>query len=81
MYEYVIVYLLGRVYQVVKMMTLPENKNQKKIRRRRRKEKTFIDSGNVLGWTLTVSKGTDVETLHKLSYLCISFNGFNVHVS
>ena len=37
-----IVYLLGRVYQEVKMMTLPENKNQKKIRRGRRKEKTLL---------------------------------------
>ena len=33
--------MLGRVYQAVKMMTLPENKNQKKIRRGRRKEKTL----------------------------------------
>ena len=40
--EYVIVYLLGRVYQVVKIMTLPRNKNQKKIRRGRRKEKNFL---------------------------------------
>ena len=51
--------------------------NQKK----KKKGKNIIDSGNVLGWTPTVSKGTDVETLHKLLYLCISFNGFNVHVS
>ena len=51
--------------------------NQKK----KKKGKNIIDSGNVLGLTPTVSKGTDVETLHKLSYLCISFNGFNVHVS
>ena len=34
--------MLGRVYQAVKMMTLPENKNQKKIRRGRRKEKTLL---------------------------------------
>ena len=34
--------MLGRVYQEVKMMTLPENKNQKKIRRGRRKEKTLL---------------------------------------
>ena len=34
--------MLGRVYQEVKMMTLPENKYQKKIRRGRRKEKTFL---------------------------------------
>ena len=40
--KYVIVNLLGRVYQEVKMMTLPENKNQKKIRRGRRKEKTLL---------------------------------------
>ena len=51
--------------------------NQKK----KKKGKNIIDSGNVLGWTWTVPKGTDVETLHKLLYLCISFNGFNVHVS
>ena len=50
--------------------------NQKK----KKKGRNIIDSGNVLGWTPTVSRGTDVETLHKLSYLCISFNGFNVHV-
>ena len=57
-------------------MTLPENKNQKKIIRGRRKEKTIIiDLGNVLGWTPTVSKGTDVKTLHKLLHLCICFNG------
>ena len=41
-WKYVIVNLLGRVYQAVKMMTLPGNKNQKKIRRRRRKEKTLL---------------------------------------
>ena len=40
--KYVIVNLLGRVYQEVKMMTLPENKNQKKIRTGRRKEKTLL---------------------------------------
>ena len=34
--------------------------NQKK----KKKGKNIIDSGNVLGWTPTVSKGTDVETLH-----------------
>ena len=56
--------LICRVYQAVKM-----------IRRGRRKEKKFIDSGNVLGWTLTVSKGTDIETLHKLLHLCFCFNG------
>ena len=52
--------------------------NQKK---KKKKGKNIIDSGNVLGWTPKVSKGTDVETLHKLLYICISFNGFNVHVS
>ena len=40
--------------------------NQKK---KKKKGKNIIDSGNVLGWTLTVSKGTDVETLHKLLYI------------
>ena len=52
--------------------------NQKK---KKKKGKNIIDSGNVLGWTPTVSKGTDVEILHKLLLICISFNGFNVHVS
>ena len=45
--------------------------NQKK----KKKGKNIIDSGNVLGWTWTVSKGTDVETLHKLLHLCFCFNG------
>ena len=41
--KYVIVNLLCRVYQEVKIMTLPEKKkNQKKIRRGRRKEKTLL---------------------------------------
>ena len=47
----------------------------KENQKRKKKGKNIIDSGNVLGWTQTVSKGTDVETLHKLLYLCISFNG------
>ena len=47
----------------------------KENQKRKKKGKNIIDSGNVLGWTPTVSKGTDVETLHKLLYLCISFNG------
>ena len=46
----------------------------KENQKRKKKGKNIIDSGNVLGWTRTVSKGTDVETLHKLSYLCISIN-------
>ena len=46
----------------------------KENQKRKKKGKNIIDSGNVLGWTPTVSKGTDVETLHKLLYLCISFN-------
>ena len=50
----------------------PEPENQKK----KKKGKNIIDSGNVLVWT-----GTDVETQHKLLYIYISFNGFNVHVS
>ena len=53
----------------------------KENQKRKKKGKNIIDSGNVLGCTPTVSKGTDVETLHKLLYICISFNGFNVHVS
>ena len=58
------------------MMTLPEKKKKpKENQKRKKKGKNIIDSGNVLGWTPTVSKGTDVETLHKLLYLCISFNG------
>ena len=53
----------------------------KENQKRKKKGKNIIDSGNVLGWTPTVSKGTDVEILHKLLLICISFNGFNVHVS
>ena len=73
-WKYVIVNLLGRVYQAVKMMTLPGNKKPKENQKRKKKGKNIIDSGNVLGWTRTVSKGTDVETLHKLLYICISIN-------
>ena len=74
--------MLCRVYQEVKIMTLPEKKKKpKENQKRKKKGKNIIDSGNVLGWTQTVSKGTDVETLHKLLHICISFNGFNVHVS
>ena len=47
----------------------------KETQKRKKKEKNNIDSGNVLGWTQTVSKGTDVETLHKLLHLCFCFNG------
>ena len=60
---------------------IAQKQKPKENQKRKKKGKNIIDSGNVLGWTRTVSKGTDVETLHKLSYLCISFNGFNVHVS
>ena len=41
--------------------------NQKK----KKKGKNSIDSGNVLGWTLTVSKGTDFEALLKLLHLLV----------
>ena len=47
----------------------------KENQKRKKKGKNIIDSGNVLGWTWTVSKGTDVETLHKLLHLCFCFNG------
>ena len=47
----------------------------KENQKRKKKGKNIIDSGNVLGWTRTVSKGTDVETLHKLLHLCFCFNG------
>ena len=52
-----------------------KKKKPKENQKRKKKGKNIIDSGNVLGWTPTVSKGTDVEILHKLLYLCISFNG------
>ena len=60
---------------------IAQKQKPKENQKKKKKGKNIIDSGNVLGWTPTVSKGTDVQTLHKLSYLCISFNGFNVHVS
>ena len=47
--NYVIVYLLGRVYQAVKMMTLPGNKKSKENQKKKKKGKNIIDSGNVLG--------------------------------
>ena len=47
----------------------------KENQKRKKKGKNIIDSGNVLGWTQTVLKGTDVETLHKLLHLCFYFNG------
>ena len=55
---------------------IAQKQKPKENQKKKKKGKNIIDSGNVLG-----STGTDVETLHKLSYLCISFNGFNVHVS
>ena len=64
------------------MMTLPENKKKIKSKSEEGEERiNIIDLGNILGWIPTVLKGTDGETLNKLLYLCISFNGFNVHVS
>ena len=73
--------MLVRVYQAGKMMTLPENKKQIKSKSEEGEERiNIIDSGNVLGWIPTVLKGTDVETLNKLLYLCIGFNGFNVQL-
>ena len=47
----------------------------KENQKRKKKGKNIINSGNVSGWTLTVSKGTDVETLYKLLHLCFCFNG------
>ena len=47
----------------------------KENQKRKKKGKNIINSGNVSGWTPTVSKGTDVETLHKLLHLCFCFNG------
>ena len=62
-------------------MTLPENKKQIKSKSEEEEERiNIIDSGNVLGWIPTVLKGTDVETLHKLLYICISFNGFLMYM-
>ena len=60
-WKYVIVNLLGRVYQAVKMMTLPGNKKPKENQKRKKKGKNIIVSGNVLGWTWT-----NFEALHKL---------------
>ena len=54
---------------------IAQKQKPKENQKKKKKGKNIIDSGNVLGWTPTVSKGTDVETLHKLLYLCISFNG------
>ena len=50
-------------------------KQKPKENQKKKKRVYIIDSGNVLGWTLTVSKGTDVETLHRLLHLCFCFNG------
>ena len=62
-------------------MTLPENKKQIKSKSEEGEERiNIIDSGNVLGWIATVLKGTDVETLHKMLYICISFNGFLMYM-
>ena len=60
---------------------IAQKQKPKENQKRKKKGKNIIDSGNVLGWTWTVPKGTDVETLHKLLYLCFCFNGFDVHVS
>ena len=54
---------------------IAQKQKPKENQKRKKKGKKLFDSGNVLGWTWTVPKGTDVETLHKLLYLCISFNG------
>ena len=54
---------------------IAQKQKPKENQKRKKKGKKIFDSGNVLGWTWTVPKGTDVETLHKLLYLCISFNG------
>ena len=56
-------------------------KQKPKENQKKKKGKNITESGNVFRWTPTVSKGTDVETLRKLLYLCVSFNGFIVHVS
>ena len=50
--------MLGRVYQTVKMMTLPPGKQKtKKNQKKKKKGQNIINSGNVLGWT-------DFEALH-----------------
>ena len=66
-WKYVIINLLGRVYQAVKMMTLPGNKKSKENHKRKKTgKKNIIDSGNVLWW-----RWTDFEALHKLLHLLI----------
>ena len=66
-WKYVIVNLLGRVYQAVKMMTLPGNKKSKENQKRKKTgKKNIIDSGNVLWWTWP-----DFEALHKLLHLLV----------
>ena len=66
-WKYVIVNLLGRVYQAVKMMTLPGNKKSKENQKRKKTgKKNIIDSGNVLWWTWT-----DFEALRKLLHLLV----------
>ena len=60
---------------------IAQKQKPKENQKRKKKGKKNFDSGNVLGWTWTVPKGKDVETLQKLLYLCFCFNGFNVHVS
>ena len=54
---------------------IAQKQKPKENQKKKKKGKNIIDSGNVLGWTWTVSKGTDVETLHKLLHLCFCFNG------
>ena len=54
---------------------IAQKQKPKENQKRKKKGKNIIDSGNVLGWTWTFSKGTDVETLHKLLHLCFCFNG------
>ena len=60
---------------------IAQKQKPKENQKKKKKGKNIIESGNIFGWTPTVSKGTDVETPRKLLYLCISFNGFIVHVS
>ena len=47
------------------------NQKPKENQAKKKKGKNSIDSGNVLGWTLTVSKGTDFEALLKLLHLLV----------
>ena len=72
-WKYVIVNLLGRVYQAVKMMILPRNKKSKENQKKKKKGKNVINSGNVLGWTWT-----DFEALHKLLHLLVVML-YNLH--